>query len=263
MTLNRSTNSIKTYSGQTFTTEKFNVSKIINRVRLLTGIQALLAKQFLWEVIQDFCEKTWILTKIIQVGGILTEVDNDSDYYAVEIDLEDYADDLLVHDIAKIKVNGQEYKATKSAYLGDPTGSNVTETSGTGAYIDATTYIGATTYMGATLINDGELLDGYHYEIVDDNTIKIWPVRSDDVILIPVIFKTDTVSTITEIPYILENYYKNITSGVIAEVRKMPRHESADEMIHEKNYASGISKGRYEYARQYKDNKVKDTYFAI
>ena len=276
MTLNRSTNEIKEYSGQVFTTEKFDVSKIRDRVRLLTGYPDILINKFLLETIQEFCKETWILRKLIQVADVVTEVDNDSEYYMVEIDLEDYLDDLICHDINEISINGVTYTATKNSYLGDPTGSNEIDTTQPGAYINPDTYIGTATYVGGTLINVGELTDGFHYEIVDDTTIKIWPVDLDDVIIIPVIFKTDTVSTITEIPYILENYYKQIASGVIAELAGVPgavplattgvQGQPAyviDEEYHRTNYRRGISKARYDYAKQYKGNKIQETFFAL
>lgn len=261
MTLNWSTNEIKTYTGQTFTTEKFDVSKIRKWVRLKTGIQDIVINQFLNEVIQEFCEKTWLLVKLIQVGDVLTETDNDSQYYQVTIDLTDYADGLLVHDINEITINNCRYNITKSAYLGDPTGDNETVVAGAGAYISPGTYIGPTTYLGSSTINKGAILDGYHYEIADDTTIKIWPVKLTDVILVPIVFKTS--ETATEIPYLLENYYKEIASGVIAEVRTMPRHQSEDAVYHASNYAKGISKGKFEYSRQYKGKIIRNNYFGL
>ncbi len=261
MTLNRSTNDIKKYTGQVFTTEKFSVDKIRNRVRLLTGTPKLLIDQFLHEVLEDFCEKTWLLRKLIQVGDILTEVDNDSNYYSVEIDLENYADGLLVHDINEININGNSYIVTREVYLGDPTGSNETvETAG--AYIGSTTYIGPATYLGGVSVhNKGEIKDRYHYEIVDDTKIKIWPMDLNDVIMVPIIFKTS--SNAEEIPFILEDYYKNIASGVISEIRKMPRHAAADADYHEMNYQKGITKGKYQYAKQNKGTQIQNTFFAI
>ena len=265
MTLNRTTNDIKTYSGQTFTTEKFLISKIVKRVRLLTNLQELLIEQFVREVIEDFCKKTWILRKLIQVGDTLTEVDNDSNYNMVEIDLEDYADGLLVHDINEITVNDKTYLATRNVYLGDPTGKDTISTVGPGAYIEADTFIGATTYVGATVINDGELTDTLHYEIVDDTTIKIWPIDLDDIILVPVVFKTSTVSTITEIPFIIQDYYKEIASGVITEMMGVQGQGFIiiDEAYHRRNYMRGISRGKYQYAKQYKGTQIQKTYFAI
>lgn len=262
MTVNRTTNDIKTYSGQVFTTEKFSVAKIRNRIRLLTGVQDIVINQFLHEVIEDFCEKTWLLRKLIQVGAVLTETDNDSQYYAVTIDLTDYADGLLVHDINDIKINDEWHNITRNSYLGDPTGSNETSSvDGAGAYIEPGTYIGATTYLGASEVNDGVLLDGYHYEIVDDTNIKVWPVRLVDVIQIPIIFKTS--STATEIPYLLEDYYKEIASGVISEIRVMPRHQSEDALYHMGNYKKGISRGKFEYSKHYKGKILRSNGFAL
>jgi len=263
MTLNRTTNEIKTYDGQVFTTEKFAIDKIRKRVRLLTGALDIVIDQFLLDVIQEFCKKTWILRKLIQVGAILTEVDNDNTYYAVSIDLESYADDLIVHEINEITIDETTYLATKDSYLGDPTGSDEISTVGPGAYIETDTFIGATTYVGATVINDGALTDELNYEIVDDTTIKIWPVNLNNVILVPVIFKTDTLATITEIPYILENYYHEIVSGVISEMRIMPRHGSGDLAFHERNYQKGLSEGKYQYAKQHKRNQIQPTFFAV
>lgn len=261
MTLNWSTNEIKTYTGQTFTTEKFSLDKIRKRIRIKTGIPDLIINQFIHEVVEDFCEKTWLLRKLIQVGDSTASTDNGSEFYAVTIDLETYADGLLVHDINDITVNDREYRITRQSLLGDPTGDNSTSTSGAGAYLYPMTYIGPTTYLGASFVNDGQLLDGYHFDIVDDTTIKIWPVKLDDVILIPVIFKTS--STATEIPFILEDYYKNIASGVIAEIREMPRHQSEDAALHMANYKKGISEGRFEYSKQFKGKQFRNNCFAL
>lgn len=260
MTFNRSTNDIKKYTGQVFTTEKFSVEKIRQRVRLLTGLPNLIINQFLYTTIEDFCQRTWILRKLIQVGEILTEVDNESDYYVVSIDLEDYADGLLVHDINEISINGRTHLATRDAYLGDPTGSNEISTGGD-TYISADTYIAPTTYIGGESVNEGVLVDGPHYEIVDDTTIKVWPLQLEDVVLIPVIFKTSDVAT--EIPFILEDYFQEIASGVITMIRKMPRHAAKDEAFHKSYYESGISKAKFQYAKQYKGNQIENTYFAI
>ena len=263
MTLNRVTTDIKTYSGQVFTTEKFAVSKIMQRVRLITGLQEIVIRQFMWEVIQDFCEKTWLLRKLVQVGKDLTEVDNDSDYYAVSIDLEAYTDGLIVHDINEIIINGNASLIKKDSYLGDPTGSDEFSIDGTGAYIEADTFIGASTYIGATITNHGFIDTGYHYEIVNNTTIKIWPVNLDDVILIPVVFKTDTETTITEIPYLLENYWKNIVSGIIVEMSGVVNSMVTNVENHERNYKKGISRGKYQYAKQYKGDQVQTVNFAL
>jgi len=241
MTLNRSTNEIKTYTGQSFITETFDVEKIRKRIRLFTGAPKLIIDQFLWEVLEDFCEKTWILRKLFQVGDIITEVDNDSKLYLVEIDLTTYADGLLTHDLNEIIVNGKTHLIVKDVYLGDPTGDN--DVTGT--------------------INDGEIQDGYHYEIVDDTTVKIWPMNLDDVILVPIIFKTSTAATTNNIPYLIEDYYKEIASGVIADIRVMPKYQGDDMSYHEINYRRGISRGKYQYAKQYKGNQIKNTFFAL
>ncbi len=250
MTLNSSTNEIQTFSGQTFTTEKFLIDKIRKRVRLLTGLQELLINQFLYEVVEDFCKKTWILRKLIQVGDILIEVDNDSDYYVASIDLTTYADDLLIHDIVEISIDGRVCPIRRSSYLGDPTGAED---------------------------NEGEILDGYNFEIVDDTTIKIWPVNLDSIILLPVIFRTSPAITITEIPHILEDYYQEIASGVILEMRGVQQLQSEDALhyqtnykyhemnyrYHERNYKKGISRGKYQYAKQHKGNQIQKTSFAL
>ncbi len=59
---------IRTTTDQTFTQVKQSTDAIINRVRLLTNIPELVIEQFLNDVLADFCKKTWILQKTIEVG---------------------------------------------------------------------------------------------------------------------------------------------------------------------------------------------------
>ncbi len=69
---------IRTTTDQTFTQVKQSTDAIINRVRLLTSVPELVIEQFLNDVVADFCKKTWILQKTIEVGD---EIEGEPDLY--------------------------------------------------------------------------------------------------------------------------------------------------------------------------------------
>jgi hypothetical protein len=248
---------ISTTSGQSFTTQTFAVSKIRGWVRALTGIPDLVINQFLNEVIADFCKQTWLLQKNIEIGDVLqstvmggddfTEwgeddytawgvgsfpIDASAGLYSVYVDLEDYLDGLVVHDINQVIVNNKPNHVTKNAFVGD-----------------------LTTYSSG-------YKSGYHYDIVTENVINVWPLNlKEDTIQVPVILKTSDTATV--IPYLLDEYYKEIASGVIAQVRVMPRYKDEDVLYHANNYQKGISAGKHKYSKQYKEKIISSPRFAI
>lgn len=146
---------------------------------------------------------------------------------SITIDLSPYSDGLEPHTISKININGTDHEITECAYIG---------------------------YLL-------EYPPGYHYEIIDTELIRIFPVESTDTIQLAVIFKTSEEATV--VPFILEEYYENIVSGIIAKIRKMPRHMAPDEEYHKMNYQKGVSKGKYRYSKEYKGTMIKNNYFAI
>lgn len=248
---------IKTTDGQTFSTYKFNVSKIRDEVRILTGLPDIVIDKFIPDIIEEFCEKTWLLRKTIEIGDVLEEetigeddysefgTDEytawgisyttgtaDAGFYSVFIDLSEYIDGLVVHDINGIYINDIKHNITKSAFLGDIT-----------TPVDTSS-------------------NNYHYAITNEQTINIYPLNLlTDTIKIPIIFKT--ADTATEIPYLLEEYYREIASGVIAKIRLMPRYQAEDAAYHAQNFKSGISAGKHKYSKQYKGKLIVSPNFAL
>ena len=131
--------------------------------------------------------------------------------YAVTIPLEVYADGLLPYKIKTVKLNGIDVKVEQLSFLG--------------------------------FLNN--FPEGLFYEIVDDTSVKLFPVGLDDKIQLPVIFKTDIAET--EIPIALEEYKMEIASGVIAELRVMPPFRNDDQRYHEQKYKKGIQMAQNEW----------------
>ena len=65
--------SIKTVVDQSFAQQKFNVSEIRDEVRLLTGAPDLVTNKFLNKLVADFCKKTWLMQKTVELGEAIVE----------------------------------------------------------------------------------------------------------------------------------------------------------------------------------------------
>ncbi len=58
---------IRRLVDQSFTQEKISTTAILKKCRMI-GIPELVAEQFLNDVLSDFCKRTWILQKTIEIG---------------------------------------------------------------------------------------------------------------------------------------------------------------------------------------------------
>ena len=65
--------SIKTVVDQSFAQQKFNISEIRDEVRFLTGAPDLVINKFLNKVVADFCKKTWLMQKTVELGETIVE----------------------------------------------------------------------------------------------------------------------------------------------------------------------------------------------
>ena len=66
-------------AGQDFTTEKFPIVDILNQVRRQTGISNAAIRSVMPRVVEEFCKKTWILQKQIELGDEFTETQSYSE----------------------------------------------------------------------------------------------------------------------------------------------------------------------------------------
>ena len=174
---------------------------------------------FLYEVIKDFTERTWVLYRSYQVqgSGALASVNKSISFNTVET-----VPGLIPMELHRLKSAGSEYKPLRQEIVGA---------------VDEGTY----EVRGAKFYNfyatDDELFETY---------IRVFPWSVDaPVLLLGIAFKT--VDEPTSVPRVLLDYKEEICHGVMGRMRMVPGTKWSDPNFsgfNESKYEKGIGKAK-------------------